>query len=314
MIDILNGQLYQWDVGRIVKVTGEATHVHLANTGDSVAVKLELVDGQAKIPEYLLQSGKPLLAYAVKGNVTVDSVSFSVRRRERPQDYIYGDDRRNFVYELITDAQKATENANRVAEELMEAKERGDFNGPQGIQGPQGEQGPKGDPGPQGEQGPKGEPGEGKVKTVNGAEPDENGNVPVTSTCELEQPRWGKGKETVLIKEIPYDYRNGFVEAMSEDAFNALMARVTHGTIVDNDGNAYAADLSRIKYTSYDIIPSEEVYAMCFVLFYSPSNDATLYLYAQEDVITSIPAEYLDLGDIETALDRILEIQEALTA
>lgn len=52
------------------------------------------------------------------------------------------------------DLQNATDTA------LAQAKESGEFDGPQGPDGPQGEQGPKGDPGPQGEQGPQGPAGE----------------------------------------------------------------------------------------------------------------------------------------------------------
>ena len=48
MIEIIGTELYQWDTGRSVRVesTG-ATHVHLANQGDSQAPIIELKDGQA---------------------------------------------------------------------------------------------------------------------------------------------------------------------------------------------------------------------------------------------------------------------------
>lgn len=46
------------------------------------------------------------------------------------------------------------------------------------------------------------------VNTVNGAGPDENGNVSVTSTCELTQPQWGID-DTGVYTKIPADYVEG---------------------------------------------------------------------------------------------------------
>ena len=141
MIEIIGSELNQWDKGRSVKVavTG-ATHVHFANQGDSRAVAMELKDEAAKIPDYLLQTGKQLCVYAVavsdvENRVTLEKKVLSVRKRECPEDYVYDEDQRNFIYKLITDAQEATEAANQVAQDLLDAKERGDFNGPPGEPG-----------------------------------------------------------------------------------------------------------------------------------------------------------------------------------
>ncbi len=134
MIEIIGSALYQWDVDRAVTATG-VTHVHLANKGDSQAVVVELKDGQATIPNYLLQSGKTLFVYAVKDGITLESKAFSVKYRERPAHYVYEDDTRNYIYKLIQDAEDATEAANQVANDLLDAKERGDFNGPPGEPG-----------------------------------------------------------------------------------------------------------------------------------------------------------------------------------
>lgn len=108
--------LSQWDVGRLVQVTGDATHVHFANQGDSKAVIMDIEEGQAKIPDYLLQSGKTLYAYAVLDGVTLESVSFPVKKKERPENYVYEDDRRNYIYELISDTQAAKEAAELAAQ------------------------------------------------------------------------------------------------------------------------------------------------------------------------------------------------------
>lgn len=117
MIEIIGTALTQWDTGRVVQVTGvEADHVHFANHGDSKAVIMGIADSQAKIPDYLLQTGKQLCVYAVKNGITLESKTFYVKHRERPENYVYEDDRRNYIYELITSAETAVENANLAVE------------------------------------------------------------------------------------------------------------------------------------------------------------------------------------------------------
>ena len=128
MIEIIGTELYQWDTGRSVSVTG-ASHAHFANKGDSQAPIIEVTDGQAKIPDYLLQTGKQLCVYAVNDGVTIETKVFSVKKRERPENYIYDEDHRNYIYQIITDSENAVAEANRVTKELLTAKENGDFDG-----------------------------------------------------------------------------------------------------------------------------------------------------------------------------------------
>ena len=124
MVHNVDPQLSQWDVGRIVNISdSEATHIHFANQGDSKAVIIEIENGSAKIPDYLLQTSKTVIAYAVKDGVTLESKSFSVRKRERPENYVYEDDQRNYIYELITDAETAVVNANQATTNANTATE-----------------------------------------------------------------------------------------------------------------------------------------------------------------------------------------------
>ena len=120
MIEIIGTELNQWDTGRSVKVS-EATHVHFANQGDSKAVIMELVNSQALIPNYLLQTGKQLCVYAVVDGVTIERKMFSVKKRERPENYVYDEDHRNYIYELITSAEKAVVDATEAAERATQA-------------------------------------------------------------------------------------------------------------------------------------------------------------------------------------------------
>lgn len=122
MIEIIGTGLTQWDTGRSVNVTGiEASHVHFANPGDSQAPIIELAESMAKIPDYLLRTGKQLCVYAVNNGVTVESRIFPVRKRERPENYVYEDDQRNYIYELIQSAEKAIDDANNAAKRAEEA-------------------------------------------------------------------------------------------------------------------------------------------------------------------------------------------------
>jgi hypothetical protein len=124
MIGIIGGTLYQWDTGRLVKVTdNEADHVHFANKGDSEAVIMDLSDSQSKIPDYLLQTGKQLCVYAVKNGITVESKTLFVSKRERPENYVYEEDKRNFIYALITGAQEATNAANQASAAATQASQ-----------------------------------------------------------------------------------------------------------------------------------------------------------------------------------------------
>lgn len=130
MIQIIGPPLSQWDNGRSIEASGStATHAHFANRGDSYAVIMELVDGKTKIPDYLLQTNKDLFIYLVLDGVTQESKTFSVRKREKPENYVYEDDQRNYIKELIEDAKAATNAANQVAQDLLKAKENGEFNG-----------------------------------------------------------------------------------------------------------------------------------------------------------------------------------------
>jgi hypothetical protein len=124
MIEIIGAGLTQWDTGRSVNVIGiDASHVHFANPGDSQAPIIDLAESMAKIPDYLLQTGKQLCVYAVNNGVTVESKIFPVRKRERPENYVYEDDQRNYIYRLIQSAEKAIDDANNAAKRAEEAAE-----------------------------------------------------------------------------------------------------------------------------------------------------------------------------------------------
>ena len=77
-------------------------------------------------------------------------------------------DLRSLIIQNLEDVERRFEQLSEKVEydietALTEAKESGEFDGPQGVQGPQGPKGDTGPQGPQGIQGEKGEPGESSV-------------------------------------------------------------------------------------------------------------------------------------------------------
>lgn len=121
MIHIVGPDLNQWDEGRLVCISNiDADCVYLSNKGDSRAVIMDIEEGQAKIPDYLLISGKQLCVSAVKNRITVEHETFFVRHQPRPENYIYEDDQRNYIYAVV-DAVEATVSRAEKAAEAMEA-------------------------------------------------------------------------------------------------------------------------------------------------------------------------------------------------
>lgn len=249
MIEIIGGQLTQWDVSREVKVTDStATHVHLANRGDSKAVVQRLEDGKVLIPDYLLQTGKTLCAYAVLNGVTIEVKHFPVQNREKPEGYVYEEDTRNYIYKLIADAESAVVAAQNAAEEVMAAKESGEFigetgpQGPQGIQGEQGIQGPKGDKGdkgdtgeqgPQGIQGPKGDKGDKGDTGEQGPQGIQGEQGPQGQTGPT-GPQGPKGDTPTLedIGAAPSGYVTDIIQVASEAELDSALNTVLAAIIV----------------------------------------------------------------------------------
>lgn len=182
MIEIVGIALNQWDINRAVRFAGvDADKAHFANKGDSVAVIIDISDSEAKIPNFLLQTGKQLCVYAVKDGVTVESKTFSVRDRQRPENYVYDEDRRNYIYELIDEAQKATaaaykaaETANPSAEEAQQAAVNANKATDSATEAAH-----NANTAAQSANDAVANMGRTFIKTVNGAGPDEDGNVVV---------------------------------------------------------------------------------------------------------------------------------------
>ena len=96
-----NGQLYQWDCGRIIEVfpisNYKVDEIHIFNGTTDFAIVLEtwVKDNKtyAKIPDVLLQSDNNVDIYAVMvndvGKQTQQHINVSVISRVKPEDYVF---------------------------------------------------------------------------------------------------------------------------------------------------------------------------------------------------------------------------------
>ena len=86
------GRLTQWDLNRKVIVTGYegVAEVHFASPGDDHgAYVVELIDGEAEIPNILLTMAGTINVYLYPDDRTVFATTLWVMAREKPDDYIY---------------------------------------------------------------------------------------------------------------------------------------------------------------------------------------------------------------------------------
>lgn len=196
------GKLTQWDLNRKVIVTGYegVAEVHFASPGDDHgAYVVELVDGEAKIPNILLTMAGTINVYVYPADRTVFATALWVMAREKPDDYVYTETEVlnwRTLDEKIGDLAKLTTTAreNLVAA-INEAATKGmasiymrvadgyiEYSG-DGVNWKQliavaelkGEKGDKGDPGANGE---KGDPGAaGTNATITGATATVDANI-----------------------------------------------------------------------------------------------------------------------------------------
>lgn len=154
MITLIDGDLYQWDTGRIVLVepdSGYTIHeVHFTTKKMEFAYVVKTYDKDqatyASIPNILLQQYQDIICYEVRendaGEESVSTTTFDVIKRNRPVDYVYTepekytykeieerltnletefeDLRASFaeVYEIAENAQSASNNAVESVETL----------------------------------------------------------------------------------------------------------------------------------------------------------------------------------------------------
>lgn len=165
VLKVDGGALYQWDTDRrvVVKPAEGCTvaEAHFANPDGDAAYIVELKTEEerifAPIPNILLQGSGHIHVFATivtaAGKRTICDKIFNIRPRQKPSDYVYTETE---VYSIKTALEKA----------LYDAKESGEFTGPEGKQGPAGK------PGEDGKDGQDGKPGKDGVDGQDGYTPE----------------------------------------------------------------------------------------------------------------------------------------------
>ena len=96
MFKIYDGResFYQWDLDQqLVVADSTITEVHFCNRTDETSLVCEtyVVNGQilVNVPNILLQEDWDINVYAYDGKATKHSANFEVKRKAKPNDYVY---------------------------------------------------------------------------------------------------------------------------------------------------------------------------------------------------------------------------------
>lgn len=101
MVTLLDGDLYQWDTGRVVlidpRIENEIKEVHFTNKKIDFAYVAKTYSKNGNtycaIPNILLQQYYDIYCYEVRynddGEESVSTTIFNVTKRNRPLDYVY---------------------------------------------------------------------------------------------------------------------------------------------------------------------------------------------------------------------------------
>ena len=122
MVTLLDGDLYQWDTGRVVQIDPDSGYdiheVHFATRKMDFAyvVKTYSENGNTycKIPNILLQQYYDIYCYEVRenedGEESTSTTIFKITKRNRPLDYIYTDPEK-YTYKELEERVKVLEDA-----------------------------------------------------------------------------------------------------------------------------------------------------------------------------------------------------------
>ena len=130
MVTLLDGDLYQWDTGRVVQIDPNRDYVihevHFATkkTDFAYVAKTYTENGNTycKIPDILLQQYYDIYCYEVRenkdGEESTSTTIFKVTKRNRPLDYIYTDPEK-YTYKELENRLKVLENRLKVLEDSL---------------------------------------------------------------------------------------------------------------------------------------------------------------------------------------------------
>lgn len=202
-------ELFQWDTGRTLDIEDPSIEqVHFSNSRFGTAIVVTVENGLATIPDELLQTPKQLHVWAFVGGgqcgyTKIERV-FSVAPRNKPANYVHTPVKQDSLYALRKDLGNLDELETQSKESMVAAvnelrKEEDLLR----------------------------EMADGAVKTINGVEPDEDGNVEITAGIQAD---WSQNDETApdYIKNRPGGYISTVCEEPEE--YSVTFATDTSGS------------------------------------------------------------------------------------
>ena len=123
-------ELWQWDTGREISVDTECSQVHFSKKVFGRSVDVDVVNGVAAIPDFLLQTDKELEVWAFVGaaddGYTKISKTFKVNKRNKPAEYV-------FTPTEQTTLEKVVESANKVIKIAEDSAENAELSAKKAI-------------------------------------------------------------------------------------------------------------------------------------------------------------------------------------
>lgn len=102
MIEVIGGNLFQWDTGRVIRINTDTNihEVHFTTKDMAYAYVVSTYEKDGAvycgIPNILLQQEKSLICYEITntdgGEMTVAEKTLALHKRNKPQDYVYTED------------------------------------------------------------------------------------------------------------------------------------------------------------------------------------------------------------------------------
>lgn len=136
MIALKDGraELHQWDTGRILTVDSDINELHFAKTPMGRSLDVSVSDGEARIPDVLLQTPGDLHVWAFVGTpedgYTKVSKVITVQPRNKPADYVFTPQEQTTLKQVMERLDRVPED---IEDTLAEAKASGEFDGEDGA-------------------------------------------------------------------------------------------------------------------------------------------------------------------------------------
>ena len=122
MFSILDGRdyFYQWDLDRKISVNDKSiTQLHFTNATTNNALVVVVKDLEADVPNILLQESWDIVVYGYDDNHTRYEQRFEVKKRSKPESYVYTETEVLNYNTLVQELQNINSNIEAIVEEYL---------------------------------------------------------------------------------------------------------------------------------------------------------------------------------------------------